>query len=415
MKKLNTIPSTICLLALCLVPQSLFSADWPQFRGPDRSYSSNETGLLKKWPEGGPKQVWLSRDAGLGYSGPAVVDGKIFIMGAKEKEEFLMCLDETSGKTLWSTSVGDYLENDWGNGPRSTPTVDGDRVYVMTGQGQVTCLSTADGSSKWSKSLQKLGGEVPKWGYSESPLVDGDLVLCTPGGEKGTMAALNKMTGKLVWQSKDWTDGAQYASIIPAEIHGVRQYIQLTQETLVGISAKDGSVVWKTEWGGRTAVIPTPIVHDNHVYITSGYGMGCALVEIGPGQKVSDVYRNKVMKNQHGGVVQVGNYLYGNSDAVGWVCQDLMTGEKVWAERAALQKGAIGYADGKLYCLEENTGTVALIDASPDGWNETGRFTLSPQSEQRAAKGKIWVHPVIANGKLYLRDQELFFCFDVSD
>jgi outer membrane protein assembly factor BamB len=415
MNPLNKFSSSLCLLALCFEPQKIFASDWPQFQGADRTARSNETGLLKEWPEAGPKQVWLSRDVGLGYSGPAVVGGRIFILGAKGKKEFLFCLDEKSGKTLWSTSLGGKLENAWGDGPRGTPSVDGDRVYALSGEGNLVCASTADGKVKWRKTMESLGGNIQKWGYTESVLVDGDIVLCTPGGDKGTVAALNKMTGKLVWQSKDWTEDAQYASIVPAEIQGVKQYVQLTQKSFAGISAKDGNLLWQSDWPGRTAVIPTPIVHDNHVYISSGYGSGSALFKIDKAQTVTEVYSNKVMKNQHGGVIRIDDHLYGYSDAVGWVCQDWKTGEVVWAEKKNLGKGAIGYADGKLYCLEEDRGTVVLIDASPDGWNETGRFTLSPQTDQRSERGKVWTHPVIANGKLYLRDQELFFCFDISE
>ena len=293
--------------------------------------------------------------------------------------------------------------------------MDGERVYAMSGQGQLVCVSVADGKLKWKKTMKSLGGIIQKWGYTESVLVEGNLVLCTPGGKKGTVAALDKMTGKLVWQSADWQDNAQYASIMPAEIQGVKQYVQLTQTQFAGIAAEDGRVLWQADFlGGRVAVVPTPIVHDSHVYISAGYGAGSVQVKIDTDQTVSEVYSNKVMKNHHGGVIKVGNYLYGYSDAAGWVCQDWSTGEKMWGEKQELRKGAIGSADGKLYCLEEDSGTVVLIDASPDGWKEQGRFTLSPQTEQRSDRGKIWTHPVIANGKLYLRDQELLFCFDIS-
>lgn len=415
MNKLNKCLCLSCLLALCFASLKVHALDWPQFRGPDRTGVSRETGLLKEWPASGPKQVWLSKDLGLGYSGPAVMGGKIFIMGAKKNKEYLFCLDEKSGATLWSTSLGSVFDSAWGNGPRGTPSVDGDRVYAMSGQGQLVCASVADGKLKWKKTMKSLGGIIQKWGYTESVLVEGNLVLCTPGGKKGTMAALDKMTGKLVWQSADWQDNAQYASIVPAEIQGVKQYVQLTQTQFAGIAAEDGRVLWQADFmGGRVAVVPTPIVHDSHVYISAGYGAGSVQVKIDTDQTVSEVYSNKVMKNHHGGVIKVGNYLYGYSDAAGWVCQDWSTGEKMWGEKQELRKGAIGSADGKLYCLEEDSGTVVLIDASPDGWKEQGRFTLSPQTEQRSDRGKIWTHPVIANGKLYLRDQELFFCFDIS-
>jgi outer membrane protein assembly factor BamB len=415
MIKLNKLLFASCFGILFFTLQRTEAVDWPQFRGPDRTGVSSEAGLLQEWPAGGPSQLWLSRDVGLGYSGPAIVGGKVFIMGARKNKEYLICLDEESGATLWSTSMGSKFGSPWGDGPRGTPTVDGDRVYGMSARGLLVCAFVSDGKIKWKKTMKSLGGVIQKWGYTESVLVDGAHVLCTPGGKKGTVAALDKLTGKRVWQSGDWQDNAQYASIVPAEIQGVEQYVQLTQKQFSGIAVEDGSLLWQAGFrGGRVAVVPTPIVQDNQVYISAGYGAGCVLVEINPDQSVSDVYSNKVMKNHHGGVIRVGNYLYGYSDAVGWVCQDWKTGEKVWAEKRELGKGAIAYADGKLYCLEENSGTVVLIDAFPDGWKERGRFTLSPQSEQRSERGKIWMHPVIANGKLYLRDQELFLCLDVS-
>jgi outer membrane protein assembly factor BamB len=218
----------------------------------------------------------------------------------------------------------------------------------------------------------------------------------------------------LVWQSTDFTDPAQYSSIIAADWNDKRQYIQLTQESLVGIDSKNGSVLWRVDWNGRTAVIPTPIFKDGYVYITSGYGVGCMLVKLGKNNSAEEVYRNKNMKNHHGGVVLVGDNLYGYSDGVGWLCQDFKTGEEVWSEKGELGKGAVAYADGKLYCLHEDTGDLVLLDASDKGWNEISRFQLDPQTEQRASRGKIWTHPVICDGKLYLRDQEIIICYDIS-
>ena len=193
----------------------------------------------------------------------------------------------------------------------------------------------------------------------------------------------------------------------------MRQYIQLTQKTLVGIAADDGRVLWSYPWPGRIAVVPTPIFRGGKVYIACGYGVGCGLVKLVDGT-AEEVYENKVMKNHHGGVILVGDHLYGYSDGLGWVCQDFETGEQVWAEKKALGKGAIACADGMLYCVDEGSGEVVLIEASPEGWNEKGRFKLEPQSEYRSPSGKIWTHPTIANGKLYLRDQEIVYCFDIK-
>ena len=388
--------------------------DWPQWRGPDRSDVSKETGLLKKWPAEGPKRVWLYEKAGNGYSGPAIANGKYFTIGTRDGGECVLALDANTGKELWVAKIGGELENRWGGGPRGTPAVDGDRVYALSGKGDLACINVADGKVIWTASMTEMGGKTPGWGYTESVLVDGDKVVCTPGGSKGALAALNKADGKVIWRSTDFTDEAQYASIIPADIKGQRQYIQLTMKHLVGISAKDGKQLWSSDWPGRTAVIPTPIYRDSHVYISSGYGVGCKLVKIDAGNQATTVYENKVMKNHHGGVILVGDHLYGYSDGPGWVCQDFKSGDEVWAERDKLGKGAIAFADGMLYCLDERSGTVVLIEASPKGWNEHGRFMLDPKTKIRSPQGAIWTHPVISNGKLYLRDQDLIYCYDVK-
>jgi outer membrane protein assembly factor BamB len=392
--------------------------NWPQWRGPDRTGLSSETGLLQSWPKGGPEKEWIFKDAGIGYAGLAMVDGTLYTLGARGESEMLMAVNLKDGTEKWSTKMGGLLNNAWGNGPRSTPTItdtsQGKMVYALGGQGDLVCANAANGKIVWQTKMSDFGGGIPNWGYTESPLVDGDLVLCTPGGDDGAIVALNKLTGKLVWQSKDFTDPAQYSSIIAADWNDKRQYIQLTQESLVGIDSKNGGVLWRVDWNGRTAVIPTPIFKDGYVYITSGYGVGCMLVKLGKNNSAEEVYRNKNMKNHHGGVVLVGDNLYGYSDGVGWLCQDFKTGEEVWSEKGELGKGAVAYADGKLYCLHEDTGDLVLLDASDKGWNEISRFQLDPQTEQRASRGKIWTHPVICDGKLYLRDQEIIICYDIS-
>ena len=396
--------------------QTAQAGDWPQWRGPGRDDLSKETGLLKSWPDGGPKQVWLNKDAGLGYSSFSVVDGKLFTMGLFEGQSLLLAYDANTGKRLWSTPVGGHFKNKWGDGPRTTPTVDDGLVYTLGAKGDLLCAKVSDGSKVWSKNIvNEFGGKVPGWGYCESVLVDGNQVVCTPGGKKGggVMAALDKKTGKTLWTCKAFKDGAQYSSIIIAEHNGERQYIQLTQKTLAGVRASDGKLLWQSGWTGRTAVIPTPIYSDGHVYIASGYGVGCKLVKIGDNTP-KDVYVNKMMKNHHGGVIKLGDHVYGYSDGGGWLCQDFKSGELVWNEKGAFKKGAIAYADGRFYLLEEQTGNVALIEASSKGWKEHGRFKLSPQTTQRSPSGKVWTHPVIANGKLYLRDQEILYCFDIQ-
>jgi outer membrane protein assembly factor BamB len=412
----NSLKCLAVLLTLThLLPLALRATafDWPQWRGPDRSGLAKETGLLKTWPESGPKRVWLYEKAGNGYSGPALVNGKMFTAGTRDGNEILIVLDAETGKELWTTKLGAVHDDDRGDGPRGTPTVDGDRVYIMSGPGNLVCVSTVNREVLWQVTMQKLGGSTPRWGFSESVLVDGDQVVCTPGGPQGAVAALDKMTGALRWQSTEFTDPAHYSSIVPARINDTPQYVQRTQRSIVGIAPRDGKLLWQTSFPGQIAVAPTPIVRDNEVYVTAGYGVGCKMVRIGVGNEVTTVYENKVMKNHHGGVVLVGEYLYGHNDPAGWVCQNFKTGEEVWVSKN-LGKGAIGFADGMLYCLDESKGTVALIEASPQGWKEHGRFKLEPQTKIRAARGMIWTHPVISNGKLYLRDQDLIYCYDVK-
>ncbi len=394
------------------------TTDWPQWRGSDRTGLSHEKNLLKAWPEGGPEKKWIFRDAGIGYAGIAVVGDTLYTLGAKGEKEMLIAISDKDGTEKWSTEMGGLLTNAWGNGPRSTPTVvntsKGLLVYALGGQGDLVCANACDGKILWQTNMSEYGGGIPNWGYTESPLVDGDLVVCTPGGDQGAMLALDKLTGKKVWQSEDWTDGAQYSSIIAADWNGERQFIQLTQESLVGIDSDNGDVLWRADWNGRTAVIPTPIFKDGYVYISSGYGVGCMLVKLGEGHSVEEVYKNRNMKNHHGGVVLVGDKLFGYSDGVGWLCQDFASGEEVWSARRELGKGAVTYADGMLYCLHEDDGTLALVEATDEGWNEVSRFELDPQTEQRASRGKIWTHPVVSDGKLYLRDQEIIICYDIS-
>jgi len=392
----------------------LVAGDWPQWRGSNRDGISRETGLLQAWPGAGPERIWLDRDIGIGYSAPVVAKGMLFILGTTDGKEQLFAKEAKGGKTLWTAALGGILTNNWGDGPRGAATVDGDKVYALGAKGGLICANVGDGKVNWRVEMVKdLGGKVPGWGYTESVLVDGDHVICTPGGKRGTLAAIDKKTGEVIWRSSDWTDGAQYASVVPAELNSQRQFIQLTQKTLAGVSARDGSVLWRNAWSGRTAVIPTPIVRKNEVYISSGYGAGCRKITIGDAHKVTEDYSNKNIKNHHGGVLLLDGHLYGYSDGRGWTCQNLKSGDVVWDSKK-LGKGCVFYADNRLYCLEESSGQVALAAADTGGWKEHGRFKLEPQTELRKRSGRIWTHPVVGNGVMYLRDQELLFAFDVK-
>lgn len=394
--------------------------DWPQWRGPNHDNVSTETGLLKSWPESGPKLLWTCTEAGIGYSGPAVVGDRLYTMGSDESNDFVVAIDAANGKKLWSTPIGPYVRNSYGSGPRGTPSVDGDRLYALSSSGQLACLTSDKGKEVWTVSLTEMGGGRPNWNYSESPLVDGNRVVCSPGGSKGTLAALNKKDGNVLWRSKGLTDAAGYSSIVPTTVGGVAQYVQLTMKGVAGVAAKDGRLLWYyPNKKYRTAVIPSPIVHEDYVYAVAGYGAGAVLLNLRPsdkGIKAEQLYDEdamRLMNNKHEGVVRVGDYVYGWSDNGGWTCQEWKSGKKMWQSRK-LGRGSITCADGMLYCYSEDDGTAVLVEPSPEGWQEKGRFTLPRHTQRREYRNNIWTHPVVANGKLYLRDQELIFCYQVK-
>lgn len=390
--------------------------DWPQWLGAERDGISKEKGLLKAWPADGPGLAWKAEGLGLGYSGVAVAHGKIFTLGDLSDGNYVFALDEKSGKQLWSTKFGEAGAPGWGGfaGPRCTPTVDGDLLFVTGQYGDIGCFETRAGKAVWQKHLVKdFGGTRPEWGFSESPLVDGELVLFTPGGEQGTIIALNKKEGSLKWRTKGFTDAAHYSSIIIATIDGVKQYVQLTDASVVGIEPKSGQVLWKAPRKGQTAVISTPVYKDDLVFVTSGYGVGCNLFKVtkeGANFKAEQVYANKNLENHHGGVVLIGDNVYGHSEGKGWVCLDLKTGKIVWNEKEKAQKGSVCAADGMLYLRAEGgAGTVTLIEAGPQGYVEKGKFNQPSRSDKNS-----WPHPVVANGRLFLRDQGVLLCYNIN-
>ncbi len=408
--------------------------DWPQWRGPDRNAVSKETGLLKTWPRDGPALAWTYENAGMGYTAPAVVGGVVYTMGARGDTEFVIALDP-KGQELWSAKIGppwDFKSNVWNRGPDATPTADGGLVYALGSQGELVCVEAKDGKEVWRKNFPKeLAGAVNNvfggpdtermgWGYTWSPLVDGDKLVCTPGGPEGLFAALDKKTGAVLWRSKGVTDAATYASPIAADIAGVRQYVALVQNGLVAVSAADGRKLWEHRRAADypDVVCPTPVVQGDLVYATVGNGGGCDLVRIeraGDGLKATPVYTKKEIASRQGGVVLVEGNVYGAHEDRAWVCQDFGTGATKWeSKRRAVGIGPVVYADGRLYVVSEATGEVAMIEASPAGFKQVAKFKLPKESSLRRSRGKVWTHPVISDGKLYLRDQELIFCYNIK-
>lgn len=387
------------------------SDDWAQWRGPARTNLSMETGLLKQWPENGPPLAWKASGIGSGYSTISVAGDRIYTMGDVGDSSYVHALERDGGKKAWSTKVG----RPGGDRPgtRSTPTVAAGRVYALGQWGDLVCLDAATGKEHWRKNLEKdFGGRMMSgWGYSESVFVDDQKVICTPGGDRGAIVALDIKTGDLIWRTEDFTDEAAYSSIVPAEIGGKRQYVQLTGESVVGVAADTGDVLWRAKRHGETAVISTPVVKGNFIFVTSGYGIGCNLFRVTPSDgkfSAEQVYANRDMENHHGGVVLVGDHIYGTSGNM-LVCMELITGKVAWKDRS-VGKGAVSYADGHLYVRSEGgDGTLALVEATPQAYREKGRCDQPDRSNFNA-----WPQPVIAGGKLYVRDQDVLLCYDVT-
>ena len=425
----------LCLGLVCVAALLAVAADWPQYRGPQRNDVSAETGLLQDWPTGGPPLLWTYTEAGVGYSGPAIVGDRLYTLGARGDSEFLIAIDlaavaDGSVKEAWSARVGPLFTwegNRWSAGPSTTPTASGNLIFALGGMGDLICADTASGKEIWRKNLPaELAAEVnpigggPKklgWGFTGSPLVDGERLIIVPGGPQGTVAALDKQTGEVQWRSTEATDQAAYTSPMVAEFGGVRQYVVLTNQGLLGVHAEDGKLLWSFRRRYSTEVVNSPTIQGDLVYVTVGAGQGCDLVRISKDGEVfqaETVYANKNMANHHGNTVLVGEHIFGFSEGKGWTCQNFASGDILWSERRSLRPGALTFADGCLYCYSEDDGTAALIAADPAGWKEHGRFKIPQQSKQRKPNGKIWTPPVVSGGKLFLRDQELIFCYDVK-
>ncbi len=399
--------SALAALALCASVTMQALEDWPQWRGPHRDGLSAEKNLLKSWPQGGPPLAWKAGGAGEGYSSFAVAGGRIFTLGARGDREYVVALDAATGKRLWEVDHGRRFTNDRGDGPRSTPTVDGGRLYVFGASGDLSSLDPASGKIGWTVNvIREFGGQNIKWGFSESPLVSGDRIIVSPGGSGSGIVAVNKATGKLLWKAE--ADTAGYSSAVLHEIGGVRQAIIFTGQRALGLDIANGHVLWSYDRvANRVANIATPIARGNHVFLSSDYGTGAALLELTPSAgalSAREVYFTREMRNHHASSVLIGGYLYGFSSAI-LTAMKFDTGEVAWRDRS-VGKGSLVFADERLYLFSER-GVAALVEAAPSGYREHGRFTLETGSLP------TWTHPVVANGRLLLRDQDTVYAYDV--
>lgn len=439
--------AVLSITAECGWLSTASAEDWPQWQGPQRNSLSKETGLLQEWPEGGPALAWRNDKLGGGDGAPSIANGRVFGMSNRGDEEVVWALSEQDGQELWVTPLGAAVQQQLPQskeGPACTPTIDGDLLYVLGMGGRLACLNAQNGEIVWQRSLtEDFAGVVPAWSYRESPLIDGDRVICTPGGPEATVVALNKLTGETIWQSKlpeveapaappggnqgrrrggfrfGPNSGAAYASAIPIELDGERQYVQLTAKALVGVAAADGKVLWRYDApaNGMAINCSTPLFHDGMVFAASAYGAGGGLARLAKDASGTfvpeEVYFSKRMQNHHGGMIVIDGCLYGangGNEGGALTCLNFQTGDVLWDERSKRRasKGSIAYADGRIYYRLED-GPMLLIEPSREQYIERGRFEQPDRSASPA-----WAHPVIANGKLYIRDHDLLLCYDVK-
>jgi outer membrane protein assembly factor BamB len=416
-------------VVLCLSAMEVGAADWPQWRGQERDGKSPETGLLQSWPEGGPPLAWRAEGLGGGFSSVAVVGDRIYTLGDLGDAQYAIALEREGGAMVWKTKIGPAWKDKY-LGPRSTPTVDGDRVYVLGTDGDLLCLDAATGKKIWSRNLpEDFGGAMMKakgtyeWKFSESPLVDGDRVVVTPGAQSAALVALKKKNGKEIWRTtipelgERGADGAGYSSVVVSEAGGVRQYVQFIGRGVIGVDAKTGKYLWGyNPVANEVANIATPLIDGDFVFASSGYGTGSALIELAStaeGLAAKEVYfiDPETMQNHHGGLILHDGYVYtGTGHNKGFpLCVKMADGEVAWGKIRNEGQGsaAVSYADGRLYFRYQN-GLMVLVEATPEGYNEVGSFMIPDVKEPS------WAHPVIADGKLYLREQDNLFCYDIS-
>jgi outer membrane protein assembly factor BamB len=404
----SRLPVTL-LITLTATAGAIGAADdWPQWRGPRRDGVSKETGLLKDWPPNGPRLAWQTKGAGEGYSSFAVAGGRLYTLGARQNTEYVFAFDAATGKKVWEVANGRRFNNDRGDGPRGTPTIDGDRVYVFGSSGDMTVLDAPSGEVYWTQNLlQRYGGSNINWGLSESPLVLSDRIIVTPGGRGASIVALRKTGGALIWKSQ--SDEPGYSSALLHPVGNIQQAVVFTAERALGLDVNDGRVLWSyNRVANRTANIATPIARGNHVFLSSDYGTGGALLALTPsgnGIKASEVYFTNEMRNHHASSVLVGDYLYGFSSSI-LTAMHFETGKVAWRDRS-VGKGSLVFADDRLYLFSEN-GVVGLAEANPQKYVEHGRFQL------RTGNLPTWSHPVVSGGKLFIRDQDTLYAYDVA-
>jgi len=411
--------SNLFTIVLLICPASLFAQEIAQWRGPDRDGIYPDKNLLKSWPANGPELILSVNNIGKGYSSPVVSNGTIYVTGMFDTIDYLTAMD-MKGNFKWHVPYGRswlYSEPD----TRSTPTVQGDRVYVVSGTGRLVCFDANTGNEVWAVDVDKdYNAEWHRWGVAETPLIVDDKVICSPGGKENSLVAFDKMTGKLIWKSKSVGGQRSYVSPILYEYNSIRLILAMTSTSFYGVDPSNGEVQWsymfylKSENPRQEGAIlaNTPVYRNDEFYITGGYNLPSVMLKMVPdGKSVTEKWVDSTLDNHHHGVVQVDGYIYGSNwvhnNSGNWVCLDWETGE-VKYESLWNSKGNIIYADGMLYLYEEKTGYVGLVKADPEKFEVISSFKIDQ------GEGQHWAHPVIVDGNLYIRHGDVLLIYNIK-
>ena len=392
----------LTIIACLTVAATVFAADWPAWRGPNKDGIAPDTGINKDWNNSPPQKLWQVDMHDGGYAGPSVADGKLFIIDHEGAQDVVRAIDAETGADVWEFRYDDLAKANYGFS-RSTPVYDDGRLYTVSFQGNLGCFDAATGEIIWGINMPgKFGGRIPTWGYAMSALIDGDRLILVPGSQQGCVAAVNKMTGEVLWQGGGG-DIAGYSTPVKATIQGVEQYVVFAGKSVIGVQADNGELLWRVPWETDYDVnAATPIVQGDNVFITSNYKSGCAVVQVGA-DGASILWKSGAIAAHFNTPVFMNDYLFGPSNP-NLVCLDPSNGEAVWKQSGFGRGGVVG-VDGVILALSGNQGFMAMVQPTPDGYNELGRFT--------PLGGQSWTPPVIANGKLYVRNKEALACFDL--
>ena len=429
LKTHEPIPSSLIQLGYCIVlvfatcflgATAIHADDWPQWRGPDRDAISKEKGLLKAWPLEGPRLKWKTENLGEGYASVVVSNGLLHTIGNESGTIFAYGLEEQTGKIVWKTKIGESTRH-----ALSTPTIDGKYLYALDPDGELSCINASSGVVRWHVDfITEFRGKLQSGrGYGESPLLDGNHLICTPGGDDALLVALEKATGKLVWKvpapvlGDKGGDGASFSSIVKTRVGKVDQYVQLVGRGLVGVASDNGRFLWGyNDISAGTANIPTPIVSDDLVFSANGYNSGSVLLKLTSTQDnrtlATEVYRlsGNQFQNHHGGVIALGGYVFGGHGSNNGLptCLNLASGDVLWKRRGpGIGSAAVIYADNRFIFRYQN-GVVALIQADESGFLVHGKIQIPN------AGGDSWSHPAVANGCLFLREQKVIYAHDIK-